>query len=284
MKFIDSSGVQFECDVEFNGDVSFAVTPPEISLDNLNDLTAAGTITGADLVSTDDVIVGDDLTVTGLATVGETLAVTGAVTLSSTLAVTGAITATTHYSSTNGNITLTNGNITLTNGDLAVGDDATITGDLTVSGAVDLSGADSITLPSTHYVARRYVSQAITTTALSAGATCTVALTGEPTTMIPLACYVVTSVATTSSSVNTTGLTVEIGISGDDNFYMESTSVFGAAGRKEAYAGVGMGGYRAADSIVAKFSAVGGGSEDCGDIDALSMYVVIYYLTVAAES
>lgn len=53
------------------------------------DTTSAGTITAADLTSTDDVTVGDDLVVTGLATVGETLAVTGASTF------TGAVTAST---------------------------------------------------------------------------------------------------------------------------------------------------------------------------------------------
>ncbi len=131
---------------------------------------------------------------------------------------------------------------------------------------------------------KRYVSQLITQAALSAGATCTVALTGEPTGCIPIACYVVTDESTTSGDAATTGLAVEIGISGDANAYMESTSVFGAAGRKEAYAGVLTGGYRAADAIVAKFTAAGAGSEDCADITNLNMRVVILYASVSAEA
>lgn len=133
------------------------------------------------------------------------------------------------------------------------------------------------------FVVQRYVSQKITESALSSGTTNTINLTGEPTAMIPVAAYVVTDEATTSGNVATTGLTVEIGISGDPNFHLESTSVFGAAGRKEAYAGVGMGGYRSADAIQAKFTAVGAGSENCSHITNLSMYVVIYYLQVATE-
>lgn len=135
----------------------------------------------------------------------------------------------------------------------------------------------------TQFVSKRYVSQKITESALSSGATCTVALTGEPVGIIPRACYVVTDESTTSGNVATTGLTVEIGIAGDADFHMVSTSVFGAAGRKEAYAGVGIDGYRASDAIIAKFTAVGAGSENCSHITNLSMYVVLYYDEVSAE-
>lgn len=154
--------------------------------------------------------------------------------------------------------------------------------DITFTGLVTLTPKTGAV--QTQFIPKRYVSQLITQAALSAGATCTVALTGEPTGMIPLACYVVTDETTTSSSGDTTGLTVEIGIGGDPDFHMVSTSVFGAAGRKEAYAGVGIGAYRAADAIVAKFTAVGAGSEDCADISNLNMRVVLYYIEVAAEA
>lgn len=133
------------------------------------------------------------------------------------------------------------------------------------------------------FVAQRYVSQLITQAALSAGATCTVALTGEPTGMIPLACYVVTDETTTSGNGATTGLSAEVGISGDPDFHMVSTSVFGAASRKEAYAGVGIGAYRANDAIQLKLTATGGGSESCAHITNLNLYVVLYYIQVAAE-
>lgn len=133
------------------------------------------------------------------------------------------------------------------------------------------------------FVVQRYVSQLITQAALSAGATNTINLTGEPTAIIPIAAYVVTDETTTSSNGATTGLSAEVGISGDPNFLLESTSVFGAAGRKEAYAGVGMGGYRSADAIQLKLTATGAGSEDCAHISNLNLYVVLYYISVATE-
>lgn len=133
------------------------------------------------------------------------------------------------------------------------------------------------------FVEDQYVSQKITEADLSSGATCTVALVGEPTAMIPTACYVVTDEATTSGNAATTGLSVEIGIAGDADFHMASTSVFGAAGRKEAYRGVGLSGYRASDAIIAKFTATGAGSENCSHITNLSMRVVLRYQRVATE-
>lgn len=65
---------------------------------------------------------------------------------------------------------------------------------------------------------------------------------------------------------------------------MVSTSVFGSAGRKEAYAGVGIDSYRAADPLVVKFTAAGAGSEDCAHISNLSLRVVILYIPVSAEA
>ena len=50
-------------------------------------ITATGTVQGADLTSTDDVTAGDDLTVTGAAAIGETLTVTGAVSTSNDVTV-----------------------------------------------------------------------------------------------------------------------------------------------------------------------------------------------------
>ncbi len=162
-------------------------------------------------------------------------------------------------------------------------DDKTFNGAVTLKGGVTIDPA-SVSAANTFVATKRYVSQVITQANLSAGATCTVALTGEPTTMIPQACYVVTDETTTSGSGDTTGLTVEIGISGDDDAYMVSTSVFGAAGRKEAFAGAVIDSYRAADAIVAKFTAVGAGSEDCADISNLNLRVVILYASVSAEA
>lgn len=153
--------------------------------------------------------------------------------------------------------------------------------DITFTGAVTLTPKTGAV--QTQFIPKRYVSQLITQAALSSGATNTINLTGEPVGMIPLACYVMTDEATTSGNAATTGLTAEVGISGDPDFHMVSTSVFGAASRKEAYAGVGIGAYRASDSIQLKLTAVGGGSENCSHITNLNMYVVLYYLEVASE-
>lgn len=159
----------------------------------------------------------------------------------------------------------------------------TFNGAATFKGGVTIDPA-SVSAANTFVPCKRYVSQLITQAALSAGATCTVALTGEPTAMIPQACYVVTTDTTTSGDAATTGLTCEVGLAGDPDFLMVSTSVFGAAGRKEAYAGVGIDSYRAADPLVVKFTAAGGGSEDCADITNLNLRVVILYCPVSAEA
>ena len=131
---------------------------------------------------------------------------------------------------------------------------------------------------------KRYVSQLITQASLSAGASCTVALTGEPTGMIPIACYVVTDETTTSGNGSTTGLAAEVGIaSGDADFLMTSVSVFGSASRKStATTGVGLHCYRASDALAVTFTATGG-APDCAHITNLNMYVVILYVPVSAE-
>lgn len=154
---------------------------------------------------------------------------------------------------------------------------------VTLQGGVTIDPA-SVSAANTFVPMKRYVSQLITEADLSSGATCTVALTGEPTAMIPQAAYVVTSESTTSGNGATTGLTCEVGLAGDPDFLMVSTSVFGSAGRKEAYAGVGIDSYRAADPLVVKFTAVGAGSENCSHISNLALRVVILYAPVSAEA
>lgn len=139
-----------------------------------------------------------------------------------------------------------------------------------------------VTLPANYQFVRRYVSQAITHADLTAGASCTVALTGEPTASVMLAAYVVTSVETTSSTGDTTGLTMKVGTAGLADGYANETDIFGAAGRKQSGA-VTLSGYRAGDALIATFTATGG-SPDCADIAALSVRFVLFYLTPAAES
>lgn len=139
------------------------------------------------------------------------------------------------------------------------------------------------TMPSTSLLVKRYVSQSIVHGALTGGAaTCTVALTGEPTGMIPIACYAVTSVTTTSGNSNTTGLTIKVGNSGDDDGYLAAVSVFGAAGRKEGAPGAQLQGYRASDALIATFTATGPAA-DIAHITALAVKIVVLYIEVASE-
>lgn len=133
---------------------------------------------------------------------------------------------------------------------------------------------------------KAYLSQTITHADLAAGATCTVALENESTGWIPLSVWCETTVETTSSSGDTTGLSVILGTAGDDNGYLESTNIFGAASIKTAPSAVGAlvgKGYRPADALIAKFTAAGAGSEDCADIDALAIrFGVLYAVPVSA--
>ena len=110
----------FNKPVTFAAEVTFSQTPPEISLDNLADLTGSGKATFADLEATDDLIVGDD------ASIGGDLAVTG------------------NYTSAAGSITLTTGTVTAadvtTTDDVVVGDDLTVNGAATVAETLGVTG------------------------------------------------------------------------------------------------------------------------------------------------
>lgn len=164
-------------------------------------------------------------------------------------------------------------------------DDFTFNGTTTFAGPVVMAGTVDISSATLANMPRRYVSQSIVHGALTGGsATCTVALTGEPTTgMMPIACYAVTSATTTSGDGSTTGLTVKIGTSGDDDGYLQEISIFGAAGRKEGASGVMIGGYRGdAEALIATFTATGGAA-DCAHITALALKIVVVYIAPYTE-
>lgn len=77
MKFIDSSGVIFECPVTFAGGVT-----PELSLGNIDSLDISGNVVAAGSGQFGgDVGVGDDLAVVDDATIGGDLTVTGGLTV-----------------------------------------------------------------------------------------------------------------------------------------------------------------------------------------------------------
>lgn len=249
MKFIDSSGVTFACAVTFEGAVSQtgdqAIT---------GSVTASATVQGADLIATDDLTVGDDVAVTG------------------------------DYTSAAGNITLTAG--TLTAADLSITDDATITGDLVVNGAVNLTGADSITLPTGMHIVRTWTSGTIVHGDLTGGgAQDSVAVPAGsdgafPAGIIAVGAYFETTGTATSSSGDTTGLTVSLSV-GSSDYLAVGASILGAASKKENASGALMGGYRAADVPDVNFTALGGGSEDLADINALALRVVLKYILIA---
>lgn len=159
-------------------------------------------------------------------------------------------------------------------GSITIGAD----GNVAISGSLNVGGAATVPL-------RRYVSQAITQADFTGGsATQSIALTGEPTGMLPDKVYVVTDGGpVASSSGDTTGLSCEVGIASDPDLFMQSANLLGAAGRKEAYAGQGLHGYRAADPIEIKFTATGPAA-DLAHITGLSVRVVMVYNEVSAES
>lgn len=143
----------FKKDVTFAGNVTFSETPPEISLDNLTNLTGTGTATFADLVATDDLTVGDDATIAG------DLAVAGAVACATTLGVTGlsalhntTVTGTLSVTSTlgvSGVTTLAAASCTtLAADEISVTGPATIGGSLVVDGGLQVN-ADPTTLHAT---------------------------------------------------------------------------------------------------------------------------------------
>ncbi len=158
----------------------------------------------------------------------------------------------------------------------------TTAGTLDVNGPLDLAGA-TLTMPANQQVVLRYVSQSIVHGDLTGGgAVSTIALTGEPTGWLPIAAYIVTSTGTTSSNAGTTGLTCSVGIAGVIEGYVAAASIFGAAGRKEAFGGTLLGSYRASDALIATVTATGGAA-DCAHIDSLALKIVVCYLAVSAE-
>lgn len=124
---------------------------------------------------------------------------------------------------------------------------------------------------------KAYTSQTITQADFTSGTTMIIALTGEPTAMIPIGCYVITTGGPVAGNGDTTGLTVEVGRAADPDSLMKSVSVFGAAGRAGGLVGAELGSFRNADALEIKFTATGG-DPDVVDITALSLRVVILYI------
>lgn len=260
MTTIHNDPQTFNQPIVFGAEVTFADTPAEISLSNLTSLTGTGTATFADLAATDDLTVGDDASITGDLTVGGAATVAGAL----------------------------QGADLIATDDLTVGDDASIGGDLAVTGSVTATGLDlsfaaiaDIDLPGGAHLVRSW-SATVDTSSFTTGATATINLASPPTAMIPIGVRVTTASGDTVASSNgsTTGLAVEIGIGSDADFYMASVSIFGTAGAKEGAPGVGLGGYRAADTIQAKFTATGG-APNVAHIIGMELSVTVYYMGVA---
>lgn len=241
-----------------SGAVTFASTLAVAGASALHAVSATGAISASTTVAAGTTVTGG----TGV------IATAGGVTASA-----GNIVATL------GNITASAGNISATLGSVTAGTTVTAGTGLTVTtGTVNLSGA-TLTMPTGTRYYQQYTSQVITQADLTAGASCTVALTGEPTSDVPLAAYMVTALATTSSAGTTTGLTCQLGIAGLPASYIADTSIFGAAGLKEAYTGTLITTARAADALVATFTATGG-TPDCAEINQLSITFVVLYASI----
>lgn len=153
---------------------------------------------------------------------------------------------------------------------------------ITATSTVDLSGA-TVTLPTGQTAVMRYVSQRIASSDVAvSGATQSIALTGEPAGSIPIAayieCYATGGVSSTSG--NTTGLTVEVGTAGDPDGYVKSVSIFGVTGKVTgAVQGDMIGCYRGADALLLKLTATGGTPNVAHIGDNLDLKIVVIYLT-----
>ena len=123
-----------------------------------------------------------------------------------------------------------------------------------------------------------YTSQIVTQADFTSGETKSIALADEPTNIVPIACYVVTTGGPVIGTINTSGLTVEVGTSGDPDSLMKSVSVFGTAGRKGGARGDDVNSYRTADALEIKFTSVGGVTKNLTDITGLSIQVVLLYV------
>lgn len=123
-----------------------------------------------------------------------------------------------------------------------------------------------------------YTSQVITQADFTSGETKSIALVGEPTNILPIGCYVITTGGPVGGTSNTSGLMVEVGTSGDPDSLMKSVSVFGAADRKGGGAGDDINSYRKADALELKFTAGGTVTKNLTDITGLSIRVVLLYI------
>jgi len=160
----------------------------------------------------------------------------------------------------------------------------TLPAGLTVAaGTVDLSAA-SLTPPTGQQLVRTWTSGSLTQASLTPGASQSIAVpTGGdgafPTGIIPVGAYFETTGTATSSSGDTTGLTVALAV-GSAEYLAVGASILGAASKKENATGALIGGYRAADTPTIELTALGAGSEDLADINALALRVVIKYLPI----
>lgn len=152
---------------------------------------------------------------------------------------------------------------------------------LTATSTVDLSAA-TVTLPTGQVPLKRYVSQRISASDVTSGATQSIALTGEPAGAIPIAAYIecYAGAGVSSTSGNTTGLTVEVGTAGDADGYVKSVSIFGATGPvANGVRGDMIGCYRGTDALILKLTATGAVPNMAHIAENLDLKVVVIYLT-----
>jgi len=152
---------------------------------------------------------------------------------------------------------------------------------ITATSTVDLSAA-TVTLPTGQVPLKRYVSQRISASDVTSGATQSIALTGEPAGAIPIAAYIecYAGAGVSSTSGNTTGLTVEVGTAGDPDGYVKSVSIFGVTGKVVGgVRGDMLGCYRGTDALLLKLTATGATPDVAHIADDLDLKVVVIYQT-----
>jgi hypothetical protein len=145
----------------------------------------------------------------------------------------------------------------------------------------------NINFPPTYKV---WTSDAITQENLTSGQQINVNLSPNlPENVIPIGGLLLTSVETTSSSQNTTGLQASVGISGEETGYImysnlmqDSPGIISPTLPTDAPSLLGSINTDKSPLIL-QLTALGGGNEDVSDINQLNVSVIIYYIDISRQ-
>lgn len=125
---------------------------------------------------------------------------------------------------------------------------------------------------------RCWVSPAVTEASITSGTSQSITIPGFPAKVVPLGCYLIADEAATSGNANTTTLTYALGVSGATGGYLASgVNVLTLTGPQSNGAGILVGCYRAADTLLLTITA-GGGAPNVSHITNLQVRAVVYYV------